>query len=220
MGRSKKSSTKLWAVFAVMLIAVCLVGAGVYLYMNQANEAQASRISSLQDQLAAAPTTGVNPAYLALTATNPLDFEDEIDANGEVPADADDDPASGTPTLAIVNQDTLDTAIGVYVLLYDPVSGAEGLPDALEDTTMSIYATFGGVTTPLYLNTNGVGAYTTGVYLGDLAVGATTSLTISGHVDATGVEDTYDDATDYTVTVYIYQTGGADSTPVTFELNT
>ena len=220
MGRKSKSNAKIWAVAIVLLLTVCLVGAGIYLYMNQANQAQATRITSLQRQLEAAPTVGINPAYLALTATYPLDFEGEIDANGEVPTSASDDPASGTPILSIENQDTVDTAVGVYVLLYDPVSGAEGLPDALEDTTMTIYATFSGITTPLYLNTNGVGAYTSGVYLGDLPVGATTSVTLSGYVDATGVEDTYDDATDYTVTVYVYQTGGADSTPVTFELNT
>ena len=216
----KKSSAKLWVVFGVMAIAICLVGAGTYLYMDQVNQAQTARITTLQNQLSAGTATGVNPAYLALTATYPLDFEDEIDANGEVPADASDDPVSGTPILAIVNQDTLDVATGVYVMLYDPVSGAEGLPDVLEDTTMSIYGTFNGVTTPLYLNTNGVGTYTGGIYLGDLAVGASTSITFSGYVDATGVEDTYDDATDYTLTVYVYQTGGTDSTPVTFELNT
>ena len=201
-----------------MLVAVGLVGAGTYLWKDAESTALSARITSLQTQITTTPSA--NPAYLALTATNPLDFEGEIDANGEVPADASDDPASGTPTLLIDNQDTVDIATGVYVMLYDPVSGAEGLPDALEDTTMSIYATFGGITTPLYLNTNGVGAYTSGVYIGDLAIGATTTLTISGYVDATGVEDTYDDATDYTVTIYVYQTGGADSTPVTFELNT
>ena len=208
---------KLWAVFGVMLVTVCLVGAGTYLYMNQQNEILAARITTLQSQ--ATTTTGAS-AYLALTATYPLDFEDEIDANGEVPADATDDDASGVPILTIENQDTVDTATGVYVMLYDPVTGTEGFPDALEDTTMTIYATFAGVTTPLYLNTNGVGAYTSGVYVGNLAVGATTTVTFSGYVDATGVEDTYDDATDYTVTVYVYQTSGADSTPVTFELNT
>ena len=218
MSRKSKSNAKIWAVFGVMVVAVALVGAGVYLYMNQEAEISASRITTLQKQ--ATTTTVGSSAYLALTATWPIDFEGEIDANGEVPTSATDDPVTGTPILTIANDDISDPATGVYVMLYDPVSGAEGLPDVLEDTTMSIYAVFNGVTTPLYLNTNGVGAYTSGVYIGNLAVGASTSITFSGYVDATGVEDTYNDATDYTLTFYVYQTSGADSTPITFELNT
>jgi hypothetical protein len=105
--------------------------------------------------------------------------------------------------------------------MWDPSSSTGGVPVALEDTSLSFYITWNGITTPLYLNIGGLGSYTNGVNLGNIPLGATTgAITLSAVADA-AADNVYDDSgATYTVRVYVYQADAQSATPVTFTLMT
>lgn len=207
------------AVLICAVLAIAGIGATWY-YMDSQLKAQQARAESLQNQIASG-NSNVDAAYLELTAAGNFDFVDEIDANGGVAADNTPNDATPAPTLAIENMDAQDSATNVYITLYDPETETGGLPAALENTTLSIYVTWNGVLYPLYLSTEGVGAYTSGVNIGTIPVGGQISgITFSGIVDA-AADDTYDDSgATYTLHVYIYQADAGDSTPVSYTLLT
>lgn len=220
MFMSKKSSGKTAAMVIVFVVILAGVSGGIWYYMDTQLKATQAQATNLQNQINA-QGAAANAAYLDITTAGDFDFIDEIDANGGVAADATPNDATPAPTMDIVNLDTNDAATNVYITMWDPSSSTGGVPVALEDTSMSFYITWNGITIPLYLNIGGLGSYTNGVNIGNIPIGGTVStITLSAIVDA-AADNVYDDsAATYTVRVFVYQADAQSATPVTFTLLT
>jgi len=194
-------------VLLLTLVVGLVIGfAGGYYYMQEkVDEAYQSGYIAGQSVAPSYET----PASLSIQfETGSFDHSSTVASDGSVSADTD-----VTDTLTIENTDESKTASDVKILLYNPVTGKEGLHDNLETDATEVTITIGGVTYSLYHN----GEYVTdGVPIGDLPAGSSVTATITFTLEK-AVAGTFQDGQTYTCYLYVYQPNAnyADVVPFT-----
>ena len=197
-------------VMLLVFVVGLLIGvAGTYWYMQDYAEEQwqAGYVAGQS----VAPTYET-PASLTLTlGTGSFDHSSTVASDGSVSAET-----SKTDYLVIENTDESKTAENVKILLYNPVTGKEGLHDNLETDATEVTITVGGVTYALYRD----GEYVSdGVLLGDLPAGSEVNVTITFTLEK-AVAGTFQDGQTYTCYLYVYQPNANYADVVSFTVST
>ena len=137
-------------------------------------------------------------AELACSFDNNIyDHTTTVDSNGGVTNNV-----SISHKLKIKNNDNINPAKDVYILLKSPVSNQQGLSNNLEKNQFTVTLKTADATKTLYINEG----YTNGFSIGDLEPGAdfTADLTVSFK---TAEDGTFVDNQNYNSTLYIHQDG-------------
>ena len=197
-------------VMLLVFVVGLLIGvAGTYWYMQDYAEEQwqAGYIAGQS----VAPTYET-PASLTLTlGSGTFDHSSTVASDGSVSTET-----SKTDYLVIENTDESKTASDVKILLYNPVTGKEGLHDNLETDATEVTITVGGVTYALYRD----GDYVSdGVLLGDLPAGSEVNVTITFTLEK-AVAGTFQDGQTYTCYLYVYQPNANYADVVSFTVST
>jgi len=195
--------------FVLGIMIGAIVGfAGGYWYMEaKVDEAYQAGIAYGQTL---APTPEV-PASLSLSlATGTFDHSATVASDGSVSTET-----SKTGTLTIENTDESRTAEGVKILLYNPITGKEGLHDNLETDATEVSVTIGGITAKLYHN----GEYTDGIEIGDIPAGGEVQVTVTFTLEQ-AVAGTFQDGQTYTCYLYVYQPNANYCDVVSFTVTT
>ena len=195
--------------FVLGIMIGAIVGfAGGYWYMEaKVDEAYQAGIAYGQTL---APTPEV-PASLSLSlATGTFDHSATVASDGSVSTET-----SKTDTLTIENTDESRTAEGVKILLYNPITGKEGLHDNLETDATEVSVTIGGITAKLYHN----GEYTDGIEIGDIPAGGEVQVTVTFTLEQ-AVAGTFQDGQTYTCYLYVYQPNANYCDVVSFTVTT
>jgi len=197
-------------VLLLTLVVGLVIGfAGGYYYMqSEVEEAYQSGYIAGQS---VAPTYET-PASLSIAfSSGTFDHTSTVASDGSVSADTDK-----TDTLTIENTDESKTANDVRILLYNPVTGKEGLHDNLETDATEVTITIGGVTYSLYHD----GEYVTdGVPIGDLPAGSSVTATVTFTLEK-AVAGTFQDGQTYTCYLYVYQPNANYADVVSFTVTT
>lgn len=191
-----------------LLIGAIFAAGGVYYYMDiQVNEAFQE---GMQYQQSLTPTA-VTPASVSMSLTSgTFNHSATVDSDGGVDTETD-----VTDTLTISNDDETRTANDCVLLLYNPVTGTDGLPDNLETSATEVSVTIQGVTKKLFHD----GDYTSGAVIGDLAPGDEASYTITFTLEE-AVDGTFQDGQTYDCNLYLYQPDANYAIPVSFTVST
>jgi len=197
-------------VLLLTLVVGLVIGfAGGYYYMqSEVEEAYQSGYIAGQS---VAPTYET-PASLSIAfSSGTFDHTSTVASDGSVSAETDK-----TDTLTIENTDESKTANDVRILLYNPVTGKEGLHDNLETDATEVTITIGGVTYSLYHD----GEYVTdGVPIGDLPAGSSVTATVTFTLEK-AVAGTFQDGQTYTCYLYVYQPNANYADVVSFTVTT
>ena len=197
-------------VLLLTLVVGLVIGfAGGYYYMqSEVEEAYQSGYIAGQS---VAPTYET-PASLSIAfSSGTFDHTSTVASDGSVSAETDK-----TDTLTIENTDESKTASDVRILLYNPVTGKEGLHDNLETDATEVTITIGGVTYSLYHD----GEYVTdGVPIGDLPAGSSVTATVTFTLEK-AVAGTFQDGQTYTCYLYVYQPNANYADVVSFTVTT
>ena len=192
---------------SVVMLAIGFAG-GYYYMQSEVEEAYQSGYIAGQS---VAPTYET-PASLSIAfSSGTFDHTSTVASDGSVSADTDK-----TDTLTIENTDESKTANDVRILLYNPVTGKEGLHDNLETDATEVTITIGGVTYSLYHD----GEYVTdGVPIGDLPAGSSVTATVTFTLEK-AVAGTFQDGQTYTCYLYVYQPNANYADVVSFTVTT
>ena len=197
-------------VLLLTLVVGLVIGfAGGYYYMqSEVEEAYQSGYIAGQS---VAPTYET-PASLSIAfSSGTFDHTSTVASDGSVSTETDK-----TDTLTIENTDESKTASDVRILLYNPVTGKEGLHDNLETDATEVTITIGGVTYSLYHD----GEYVTdGVPIGDLPAGSSVTATVTFTLEK-AVAGTFQDGQTYTCYLYVYQPNANYADVVSFTVTT
>ncbi|RLF95969.1 MAG: hypothetical protein DRN54_04935 [Thaumarchaeota archaeon] len=179
----------------VLVVGLVIGFAGGYYYAYEKGYESGWQSGYASGQ-AVAPTYET-PASLSIAfSTGTFDHSSTVASDGSVATETDK-----TDTLTIENTDESKTASDVKILLYNPVTGKEGLHDNLETDATEVTITIGGVTYALYHD----GEYVTdGVPIGDLPAGASIQATVTFTLEK-AVAGTFQDGQTYTCYLYVYQ---------------
>jgi len=193
----------------VFVVGLVIGFAGGYYYMQEYAEEQ-YQAGYIAGQ--SAIPTYETPASLTLTlSTGSFDHSSTVASDGSVATETD-----ATDTLTIENTDESKTAKDVKILLYNPVTGKEGLHDNLETDATEVTITVGGVTYALYHD----GEYVTdGVPIGDLPAGASIQATVTFTLEK-AVAGTFQDGQTYTCHLYVYQPSANYCDVISFTVST
>ena len=193
----------------VFVVGLAIGFAGGYWYMQDYAEEQ-FQAGYVAGQ-SVAPTYET-PASLSLSlSSGTFDHTSTVAADGSVSSET-----SKTDTLTIENTDESATAEDVKILLYNPVTGKEGLHDNLETDATEVTITVGGVTYALYRD----GEYITdGVLLGDLPAGSEVGATVTFTLEQ-AVAGTFQDGQSYTCYLYVYQPSANYCDVISFTVTT
>ena len=193
----------------VFVVGLAIGFAGGYWYMQDYAEEQ-FQAGYVAGQ-SVAPTYET-PASLSLSlSSGTFDHTSTVASDGSVSAET-----SKTDYLTIENTDESKTAEDVKILLYNPVTGKEGLHDNLETDATEVTITVGGVTYALYRDGDYVSE---GVLLGDLPAGSEVNVTISFTLEK-AVAGTFQDGQTYTCYLYVYQPNANYADVVSFTVST
>ena len=192
---------------SVVMLAIGFAG-GYYYMQSEVEEAYQSGYIAGQS---VAPTYET-PASLSIAfSSGTFDHTSTVASDGSVSAETDK-----TDTLTIENTDESKTANDVRILLYNPVTGKEGLHDNLETDATEVTITIGGVTYSLYHD----GEYVTdGVPIGDLPAGSSVTATVTFTLEK-AVAGTFQDGQTYTCYLYVYQPNANYADVVSFTVTT
>jgi len=192
---------------SVVMLAIGFAG-GYYYMQSEVEEAYQSGYIAGQS---VAPTYET-PASLSIAfSSGTFDHTSTVASDGSVSAETDK-----TDTLTIENTDESKTASDVRILLYNPVTGKEGLHDNLETDATEVTITIGGVTYSLYHD----GEYVTdGVPIGDLPAGSSVTATVTFTLEK-AVAGTFQDGQTYTCYLYVYQPNANYADVVSFTVTT
>ena len=195
-------------VIVLVLVVGMLIGfAGGYYYTKEKVGNEMYQQGYVAGQ--SATPTYTTPASLTLSlASGTFNHTATVASDGSVASDT-----SKTDTLTISNDDESATASDVKILLYNPITGKQGLHDNLETDSTEVTITIGGVTYALYHN----GDYVTdGVPIGNLPAGSEITATVTFTLEQ-AVAGTFQDGQTYTCHLYVYQPDSnyADVVPFT-----
>lgn len=158
-----------------------------------------------------APTYETPASLSASLATGAFDHASTVASDGSVAT-----AHTETDDLTIINNDESKTARNVKILLYNPVTGKEGLHDNLETDCTEVTITIGGVTYALYRN----GGYIRdGITIGDLPAGSQLTAELAVTLNK-AVAGTFQDGQTYTCYLYVYQPGANYADVVSFTIST
>jgi len=197
-------------VLLLTLVVGLVIGfAGGYYYMQEKVD-EAYQAGYVAGQ-SVAPTYET-PASLSIAfSSGTFDHSSTVASDGSVSTETDK-----TDTLTIENTDESKTASDVRILLYNPVTGKEGLHDNLETDATEVTITIGGVTYSLYHD----GEYVTdGVPIGDLPAGSSVTATVTFTLEK-AVAGTFQDGQTYTCYLYVYQPNANYADVVSFTVTT
>jgi len=197
-------------VLLLTLVVGLVIGfAGGYYYMQEKVD-EAYQAGYVAGQ-SVAPTYET-PASLSIAfSSGTFDHSSTVASDGSVSTETDK-----TDTLTIENTDESKTASDVRILLYNPVTGKEGLHDNLETDATEVTITIGGVTYSLYHD----GDYVTdGVPIGDLPAGSSVTATVTFTLEK-AVAGTFQDGQTYTCYLYVYQPNANYADVVSFTVTT
>jgi len=207
--RGEKKMEAKQAIF-VWLVFGLLIGFGIGYYYQQEKIDEAYQSGYVAGQ-SVAPTYETPASLSASLSSGTFDHTTTVASDGSVSSDTDK-----TDTLTIENTDESKTASNVKILLYNPVTGKEGLHDNLETDSTEVTITIGGVTYSLYHD----GEYVTdGVPIGDLPAGASIEATVTFTLEK-AVAGTFQDGQTYTCYLYIYQPNANYADVVSFTVST
>jgi len=184
---------KKWLAISILIAVAVVVAMGAYYNQQLAQKDQ--QIQALQQALSQQAPTAVSPANIEFLQTggSTFDFSAEVDANGSVSA-----AATKTLTFDIVNKDDTKSAT-IRILTVNPLTGASGIPDGLNNTYFNVFIKADGKTKYLYTE----GKHTDGwvVSLGVAeAFSGTLGITLEQAPDGT-----FKDGQTYTITLFLYQ---------------
>jgi len=192
-----------------LVVGVVIGFAGGYYYIQEKVD-EAYQAGYVAGQ-SVAPTYET-PASLSIAfSSGTFDHSSTVASDGSVSTETDK-----TDTLTIENTDESKTASDVRILLYNPVTGKEGLHDNLETDATEVTITIGGVTYSLYHD----GEYVTdGVPIGDLPAGSSVTATVTFTLEK-AVAGTFQDGQTYTCYLYVYQPNANYADVVSFTVTT
>ena len=197
-------------VMLLVFVVGLLIGvAGTYWYMQDYAEEQYQAGYVAGQSIA--PTYETPASLSASFETGTFDLSSAVASDGSVSTET-----TVTDNLTIENTDESKVAKNVKILLYNPVTGKEGLHDNLETDATEVTITVGGVTYTLYHN----GDYVTdGVTIGDLPAGAKIEPKLSVTFEK-AVAGTFQDGQTYTCYLYIYQPDANYADVLSFTVST
>ena len=193
-----------------VIVGILIGFAGGYYYAEEKVGSERYNEGYMAGQAVAPSYT--TPASLTLSlASGTFNHTATVASDGSVATDTD-----VTDTLTVSNDDESNTASGLKILLYNPVTGKEGLHDNLETDSTEVTITIGGVTYALYHN----GEYVTdGVPIGDLPAGSEITATVTFTLEQ-AVAGTFQDGQTYTCHLYVYQPSSNYADVISFTVTT
>lgn len=182
-----------WLAISLLIVVIAVTAVGAFYNQQLAQKEQ--QIQALQQALSQRAPAAVTPANIEFLQTggSSFDFSAEVDANGSVSA-----AVTKTLTFDIVNKDEAKSA-SIRVLTVNPLTGASGVPDGLNNTYFNVFINADGKTKYLYTE----GKHTDG-WVVNLGVAEAFSGTLGITLEQ-APDGTFKDGQTYTLTLYLYQ---------------
>lgn len=180
------------AIVIALIVGVFAVVATALVYQGEVNTLQAEK-QALQEEAAAAPTTGVDLEY------DTESFTWNMSAN--VTSDGGSDDATNTSSITITNDG--DRTANFVISAQDTVNDEDGFPSALENSYTSVY-----VTNDYKKYLLDTGDYTDGRTV-SLPTDSSITLTLGMEIDE-APDGTFSDNQTYSSNLYVIQEDAQD----------